>query len=314
MKVVIFGGGGFIGSAIADLLLIKGYSVTIFERPRVPPYRTFKNHEKITWVTGDYHDEYTIRETIKGCSAIIHLVSSTLPKNSNDNPLYDVQTNVLPTLQLLNEMVRADIKRIVFISSGGTVYGSTQSDKISEKHELQPLVSYGITKLTIERYLNLYSRLHGLKPIILRLSNPYGERQRVNQAQGAIAVFLNKVINNETIEIWGDGSVVRDYIHVSDVASAFLAGLTYEGIHQVFNVGSGIGTSLNQLLDCINRVTGLQTAIKYYSSRSFDVNRNVLDISLANQQLNWKPFVELEDGIFKTFRWYLENKGKSSLL
>ena len=301
MKIAIFGGGGFIGSTITDSLLLAGHTVKVFERPRVPPYRKFSDDENVTWLTGDYLNNNDVREAISGCDAVVHLISSTLPKNSNDDPIYDVQTNVVPTIQLLNEMVKSEIKKIVFISSGGTVYGSTECETISESHPLQPQVSYGITKLTIEKYLYLYKKTHGICPVILRVSNPYGERQRVNLAQGAVAVFLNKVINNETIEIWGDGSVVRDYIHVSDVAAAFIAALAYDGDNNVFNIGSGVGTSLNQLLDTIEHITAHKVERKYLPNRSIDVNRNVLNIDLAKRELHWTPKLCLEDGIATTF-------------
>ena len=303
MKIAIFGGGGFIGSTITDSLLLAGHTVKVFERPRIPPYRKFSDYENVTWLTGDYLNSNDVRDAISGCDAVVHLISSTLPKNSNDDPIYDVQTNVIPTIQLLNEMVKSEIKKIVFISSGGTVYGSTECETIPESHPLQPQVSYGITKLTIENYLYLYKKIHGICPVILRVSNPYGERQRVNLAQGAVAVFLNKVINNEIIEIWGSGDVVRDYIHVSDVAAAFITALTYDGDNNIFNIGSGVGTSLNQLLDAIEHITTHKVERKYLPNRSIDVNRNVLNIDLAKRELQWTPKISLVDGIARTFTW-----------
>jgi UDP-glucose 4-epimerase len=310
MKIAIFGGGGFIGSTITDSLLLAGHTVKVFERPRVPPYRNFAADENVTWLTGDYLNSNDVREAISGCDAVVHLISSTLPKNSNDDPIYDVQTNVVPTIQLLNEMVKSEIKKIVFISSGGTVYGSTECETITENHPLQPQVSYGITKLAIEKYLYLYKRIHGLCPVILRVSNPYGERQRVNLAQGAAAVFLSKVIKNEAIEIWGDGSVVRDYIHVSDVAAAFIAALAYNGNDYIFNIGSGVGTSLNQLLDSIEHVTMQKVDRKYLPNRSIDVNRNVLNIELAKRELQWTPEIGLVDGLARTFNWMKMDNNK----
>ena len=151
MKCVIFGGGGFIGSAIADRLLLDGHLVRIFERPRVEPFRKFKASEQVEWVTGDFLSTYDVGSAINGAEVVLHLVSTTLPKNSNDDPIYDVQSNVVGTLQLLNSMVAHNVRKIVFISSGGTVYGIPKYLPIDECHPTKPLVSYGITKLAIEK-------------------------------------------------------------------------------------------------------------------------------------------------------------------
>ena len=140
MKCVIFGGGGFIGSTIADLLLAKGYDIRIFERPRVEPYRRFKTNENVEWITGDLLSVHDVNNALKGTDVILHLVSTTLPKNSNEDPIYDVQTNLVGTLQMLNAMVANKIQKIVFISSGGTVYGNPSYLPIDEKHPTDPLV------------------------------------------------------------------------------------------------------------------------------------------------------------------------------
>lgn len=303
MKVVVFGGGGFIGSAIVDRLLRDGHDIRVFERPRVAPYRTFSATENVEWVTGDLLSTHDVGEAIEGADVVMHLVSTTLPKNSNDDPIYDVQSNLVATLQMLNAMVQKKIPRIVFISSGGTVYGSPQYIPIDEKHATDPHVSYGITKLAIEKYLLMYQRMHGLKAVILRVANPFGERQRVETAQGAVGVFLHKALRNETVEIWGDGSVTRDYIHVSDVAEAFARAVSYQGPHAVFNVSSGRGTSLNDLLDVIEQVLGRAVQRRYLASRPFDVPVSILSSELACQELGWSPAIDLKNGISQTVDW-----------
>ncbi|MGG2018635.1 NAD-dependent epimerase/dehydratase family protein [Pseudomonas sp. S8] len=221
MKYVIFGGGGFIGSAIADKLLEEGHSLRIFERPRVPPYRAFEPHESVEWISGDLQSKHDLEEAITGVDGVLHLVSTTLPKSSNDDPIYDIQTNVIATLNMLDVMVEQNVQQIVFISSGGTVYGKPVQCPLTEEHPTNPEVSYGISKLTIEKYLYLYSKLHNIKPVILRVANPYGERQRIETAQGAIAAFVSRATAGQSIDIWGDGSVTRDYIYIKDIANAF---------------------------------------------------------------------------------------------
>ena len=176
MNILILGGGGFIGSAIADRLLAEGNSVRIFERPRVQPYRKFTKNEAIEWMVGDISSTHDVSNAMNGMDALLHLVSTTLPKNSNDDPIFDVQSNIVGSLHILNAMVTHGVRNIIFISSGGTVYGNPIYLPVDEKHPTNPIVSYGITKLTIEKFLQMYESLHGIKAITLRVANPYGER------------------------------------------------------------------------------------------------------------------------------------------
>ena len=249
MRCLILGGGGFIGSHLADSLLSLNYKVRIFERPRVEPYRSFTEYEQIEWYEGDFQCAADVDSSVYGCDYVFHLISTTLPKNSNEDPIFDLESNVIGTLKLLSSSVRHGIKKIVFISSGGTVYGIPTEIPVSETHPTEPLVAYGVSKLAIEKYLHLYYLLHGLEYTVLRVSNPFGGRQRVNTNQGAVAVFLSKALSNETIEIWGNGSVVRDYIFIDDVIEAFVKTMDHTGNQRVFNIGSGEGRSLIEIID-----------------------------------------------------------------
>jgi UDP-glucose 4-epimerase len=308
MKYVLFGGGGFIGSTIADQLLEQGHSLRIFERPRVPPYREFAEHEQVEWLTGDFQSRHDLQSAMEGTDGVLHLVSTTLPKSSNDDPIYDIQTNVVATLNMLDLMVELGIKKIVFISSGGTVYGRPQYLPIPESHPTVPEVSYGISKLTIEKYLYLYSQLHGIRPVTLRVANPYGERQRIETAQGAIAAFVSRAVAGKPIEIWGDGTVTRDYVYVHDLARAFVKALAYEGEEQVFNIGGGVGTPLNALIDHVEQILQKSVARIYLPGRAFDVPVNVLDCSVAEREFGWSVQHNLEEGLRRTIHWYLEQQ------
>jgi UDP-glucose 4-epimerase len=303
LKCVIFGGGGFIGSHIADHLLRSGHSVRIFERPRIPLYRPFEAHEPVEWMTGDLLSNHDLSDAIQGTDVVLHLVSTTLPKSSSDDPIYDVQSNLVGSLQMLNTMVVHQVKKIVFISSGGTVYGNPEYLPIDERHPTNPNVSYGITKLAIEKYLLLYEKMHGIKAVILRVANPFGERQRVETAQGAVGVFLHRALRGQPIEIWGDGGIVRDYLHVSDVAEAFVKAVEYPGDKNIFNISSGKGTSLNELLDFLEDLLARPIQRRYLPGRSFDVPVSILNNALARQELGWQPAVPLRDGIFRTLAW-----------
>lgn len=311
MKILIFGGGGFIGSTIADRLLRDGHELRIFERPRVVPYRRFSESERVTWIEGDLSSAHDVGDAVKGVDAVLHLVSTTLPKSSNDDPIYDIQTNVVATLQMLNAMVDHQVNKIVFISSGGTVYGIPQYLPIDERHPTEPLVSYGITKLAIEKYLSLFANLKGVRVISLRVSNPYGERQRVETSQGAVGVFIKNALQGLPINIWGDGSVTRDYIHVSDVAEAFVKAINYTGKESVFNISSGQGVSLNELINMLEGVLGKTIERNYLESRPFDVPVSILNNSLAHQELQWAPTVSMREGLERVAAWMFSQISKS---
>jgi UDP-glucose 4-epimerase len=302
------GGAGFLGSNLADALLDLGGIVRIFDRPGIPLYRRFNPSEQIEWHPGDFNSVSDIEAAVEGCQIIYHLVSTTLPKSSNDDPIYDVESNVIGTLKLLEAALHAGVRKVIFVSSGGTVYGIPKQVPITEDHSTNPMSSYGIGKLAIEKYLGLYHELHGLDYAVLRLANPYGKRQRVEAAQGAVAVFLHKAMIEQPVEIWGDGSVVRDYVYVSDVIQAMLKVLDYNGNVRLFNIGSGSGKSLNEILSTIEIILNKPVSRIYKPGRVFDVPTSVLDIQRASQFLDWRPEVSFETGI----KWFHNWLGNSS--
>ncbi|OGR00768.1 MAG: NAD-dependent epimerase [Deltaproteobacteria bacterium RIFOXYD12_FULL_50_9] len=309
-RFLILGGTGFIGSHLCDALLSAGHTVRLFNRLGRPLYRKFAEHEQVELMSGDFYSTADVEQAVLGCHVIFHLISTTLPKSSNDDPIYDVESNVIATLRLLNAARHSGVEKIVFVSSGGTVYGVPRSVPISETHPTNPVCSYGIGKLTIEKYLHLYKILHGLNYCILRLANPFGERQRVNAAQGAVAVFMNRAIHNLPIEIWGDGSVVRDYIYITDIADALVKAAFYSGKERLFNIGSGNGKSLNDILAEIEGLLDRPVARTYLPGRVFDVPANVLDIVHAQKHLAWSPQVSFKEGLARTLRWLENPHGK----
>lgn len=306
-RCLVIGGLGFIGSHLIDTLLQNGHRVRCFDRPHVQPLaHMHAAHPAFELCEGDFASEADVARAVEGCSVCFHLVSTTLPKSSNNDPVFDVETNVLGTLRLLNHAVRQGVRKVVFVSSGGTVYGTPIETPIPETHPTQPVCSYGIGKLTIEKYLHLFHHLHGLDYTVLRLANPYGERQRTHASQGAVAVFLGKVLRGETIEIWGDGSVVRDYVYIGDVVDALLKAMHLGGSDQVFNIGSGRGHSLNELLAAIETVTGRRAERRYLRPRAFDVPVSVLNITKARHALGWAPVVPFEKGLARFATWLQE--------
>lgn len=307
-RCLVLGGRGFIGSHLVDALLDLGYVVRCFDRPHVVPLGNahltnpnFELHE------GDFASETDVDEALNGCDFCYHLVSTTLPKSSNLDPVFDIESNVLGSVHLLTHAVKHRLKKIIFVSSGGTVYGVPKHIPIFESHSNDPVCSYGITKLTIEKYLGLFYQLHGLDYTILRLANPFGERQRTHASQGAVAVFLGKVLRGESVDIWGDGSVVRDYIHIADVVAALLIALKKKTGEHVFNIGAGHGQSLNELLEAIEKVTGRHANRHYLPGRTFDVPVNVLSIDRARNSLGWSPKVGFEQGLGRFAEWLIRH-------
>jgi UDP-glucose 4-epimerase len=273
----------------------------VFGRSPFPPDVSFGSG--VEFHEGDFENADDLAAALDGCRTVFHLVATTVPKTSNDDPLRDLESNLLGTVRLLDLARRHNIEKIVFASSGGTVYGTPMAVPIGEGHQTKPACSYGIHKLAIEHYLDLYHHMHGLDYSVLRASNAYGERQRRGTSQGAVAVFLDRALRGEEIEVWGDGSAVRDYLYVKDMARAFLLAGEYRGPVKTFNIGSGTGVSVNELLLAIEALLGRPVQRRYLPGRPFDVPVNVLDISLARTHLDWQPQHTLQDGLCRTLTW-----------
>ena len=300
MKSLVLGGNGFIGSHLVAGLLEEGYQVRIYDRSPNRFHTTPRNAE---YVEGELGNHGLIRAAVEGVETVFHFVSTTLPKTSNDDPIYDVRSNLIDTLQLLESCVEAGVRKVVFASSGGTVYGQPQTMPIAEDHPTIPITSYGIVKLAVEKYLGLFDYLHGLDYTVLRISNPYGPYQNPGGQQGAVPVFLYRLRTGQPVTIWGDGSVVRDYLYISDLVEALKLAAETDTKKKVFNVGSGLGTTLNELVAIIAEVTGERPEVEYVAGRALDVPANVLDVARVREELGWSATVGLAEGIEHTWRW-----------
>ena len=296
-------GKGFIGSHLVDALVAQGHTVRVLDRANLAPLSAPETIPQVDWIDGDFTSEADVRAALEGCETCFHLVSTTLPKSSNADPIFDVETNLMSSLRLLTHAVASGVKKIVFSSSGGTVYGIPTQVPIPETHSTDPISSYGITKLAIEKYLYLFRDLHKLDYTTLRISNPYGERQRTRANQGAVAIFLGRVLRGETIDIWGDGTTLRDYVYIGDVTEALIKAAQHTGPERTFNIGSGVGLSINQVLDEIERATGLESKRNYAPARGFDVPRSVLSITRAKMDLQWEPQTTFTQGLARTVTW-----------
>lgn len=300
MTFLVLGGNGFIGSHLVDRLLAEGHGVRIFDKYEERYRRPLP---QVHYHFGDFGNRGLLAEALTGIDTVIHLISTSLPKTSNDDPAYDVQSNVIESLFLLEKCVELGVGKVVFVSSGGTVYGRPQQVPIGEDGATNPECSYGITKLTIEKYLALFRLLHGLEYTIVRPSNPYGSRQNPLGIQGAIPVFLGRVARGEAIEIWGDGSVIRDYLFIDDLVEGISRAAAYRGEERIFNLGSGRGYSLNDLVAIIAAVTGRSVPVNYLGGRNFDIPEIILDIGRAGRELGWAPQTAIETGIRQTWEF-----------
>lgn len=299
MKVLVLGGNGFIGSHVVDRLLAGGDSVRVFDRY---PERFREPRRDVDYRLSDFDDISALAEAIEGVDVVYHLISTTVPSTSNKNPVYDIETNLVGSLRLLELLRDSSVSRLVYLSSGGTVYGVPESLPVNELHPLRPVCSYGVIKVAIESYLQMFHHLYGLDYVCLRASNPYGERQGHAGVQGVVGTFLSQVLANEPINVWGDGSVVKDFFYVGDLADlCVLAGRSNKV--GVVNAGSGTGTSIKDIVCVLEEVVERDVSVRYLDGREYDIPKIVLDIERARQWYGWNPQVSLVEGIRRSWGW-----------
>jgi UDP-glucose 4-epimerase len=310
MTAVVVGASGFIGSHLVDALLAEGLPVRalVREGPGLLAPTALAN-PRLEVLRVDMADAQALVQVCAGTEVVFHLASSTLPHSSNLDPGFDVSSNLLGALHVLEAVRHSGGARMVLVSSGGTVYGPPQQVPIPEDHPTEPTCSYGITKLAMEKYVALYRQLHGVQGVVLRVANPYGERQRLDAAQGVVPVFLGKALRGEPLEIWGDGSTVRDFLHISDVVAALLAAWRKPSGAFVFNVGSGTGLSLKGLVQLIEAELGRPLSVIHHPARSFDVPTNVLCITRAQRCWGWEPQVSVAEGLRRFHRSLRDDQG-----
>ena len=302
-KCVIFGGSGFIGSHLAEELLANGYDVSIFDRFKNGMDNLEQIRKKVKLIKGDFLNDNDISSALQDVDYLFHYVSTTTPAAAIKNPLFDINTNLSGSVNLFQKAIEYDIKKIFFPSSGGTIYGDTFGRPVTEDAPLNPSNPYAISKLAIEKYLEFFYQTYGIDYCILRYSNPYGERQNPYGNQGVIPIFLNKIKNGEKPVIYGDGSSIRDYIYIDDAVKATLSVMKSNSKFKIFNIGSGTGTSLNELITCMASVTKTSISPVYHASTGIYLSKIVLDISRLTRETGWLPLTSLPEGISKTWDW-----------
>ena len=302
-KILILGGLGFIGTNLIEELINHGnYKIIIFEAENVD----IKNPELLKQIEiyyGDFHNKEDYEKIFKEntIDIVFHLINTTNPSSSNEDMIFDIKSNLINTINLLNVMLNYKCKNLIYFSSGGTIYGdSKRKNKRKESDPKEPICSYGIVKLAVEKYLYLYNKLYDLNYLILRISNPYGEYHNYKQ-QGLINVILRRVLNGEPVEVWGDGTVVRDYIYVKDLVKIIVDLLEEKIQNEIINVGSGKGYSINSIIEVIKKEIGY-FQIRYQKSRRVDIPHLVLNVDKLNNLINIK-LTSIEEGINRTVKW-----------
>ncbi|GAB2465058.1 NAD-dependent epimerase/dehydratase family protein [Xylanimonas ulmi] len=273
---MVIGGNGFIGSHVVDALIEDGHEVTVFDRfDDDPTYVGAPAAE----IVGDFLNNGDVRGAVKGQDVIYHLLSTTTPATAEEDPLIDVRTNIPGSIDLFREAVDAGVGHVYYASSGGAIYGSHTEGAVSEEAVAAPVSPYAIGKLAIEQYLAYFERKHGLRSTVFRISNPYGPRQHALRRQGVIPIFLRNLADGRPLTVFGDGTMVRDYIYVTDLAAMLVTPLGRDAAHRVYNLGSGTGHSINEIIDGIHQATGIEPTLVRQQVPSTFVDRITLDVS-----------------------------------
>ena len=294
--IAVLGGGGFIGRALVRRLATGGAAVRVLGRsPPAEPLPPGVEHRR-----ADLCDPAGLTPALEGCAVLVHLASTSVPGTAGSDPAADARANVVGGLHLLEAARAAGVRRVVFPSSGGAVYGRAEVTPTPEDQPLRPLGVYGAAKAALEAYLGAYAAAGGLDVTVLRLSNVYGPGQSPFGGQGAVAAFGHRLLRGEPIELWGDGAVVRDYLFVDDAVDALETALSWtDAGFGVWNVGSGRGVSTLQLLSALERAAGARAKVERLPARRYDVPVSVLDCARMAAR-GWRARTSLEEGLART--------------
>jgi UDP-glucose 4-epimerase len=296
--MVLIVGAGFIGLAIYEDLVLRGKLVKVFSRSRpeiVNPSHFFQ---------GDYKNIDQYPSMLEGVSVIVHAIHTTVPSTSFNNEIFDVESNVIPFLKLLNLCKKRDIEKFIFVSSGGAIYGASNGKEMKETDVPKPISSYGITKLTMEQYLMLNKQLFNNNVFILRPSNVFGTGQSISKPQGIIGHLINASLAKKEIQIWGDGNGLKDYIFIDDFTSAIkkIIDCPTESKTATFNVSSGKTHSIIEIVKTIETFTQQKIVLQFIEHKEFDVENISLSNLLFMSTFDWKPHNSLAQGVEKILK------------
>lgn len=303
-KCTVLGADGFIGSHLVEALVVQGHTVKAFDRfKNGQPASLPKNLVGVEIVAGDFLNRHDLEEVVKGSDYVFHLVSTTTPATSGLDPLLDIETNIRMSVELFEICRQHKVKRVIFPSTGGAIYGRDQEEAFRESDLAQPLSPYAIGKLAIEGYLAYYQHAYGLDYLALRISNPYGERQNIVGNQGVIPIFLNLIKHNQPLNIYGDGSNIRDYIYIKDLVRIIADIFEKPTKHRLYNIGSSEAVSLLDLIKSMETTTGKKIKIVHKPMRPTDVHTVRLDLERLNDEFDGLELTDLHHGLAKTWQY-----------
>lgn len=304
-NILVIGGTGYIGRALLARLRSRASRITALGRRAIIPGEAITD---VDYVRGNFMDRHTLLPLLDRHDVIVHLAYATVPNTSFDDPLGDLQQNLPPAVTLFAEVAARDLK-LIFVSSGGTVYGEANELPIAEDYPTRPISPYGVTKLTLENYANLYAVTHGLRYVCVRPSNAYGPGQRPFSGQGFVATAMASVMRGKPVRIFGTRGTIRDYVYITDLAEA-ISQLAIQGeLSQTYNIGSGIGRSNMDVIEAMTPILvrdGYRPVVENLPERPFDVKANVLDSRKINALTGWTPLVPFEQGLRLTYAWLKE--------
>jgi UDP-glucose 4-epimerase len=298
-RCLVVGGNGFIGSHVVDALEAQGHEVTVFDRHRVGPSRFAGRSVRV--VHGDFLNAADVRRALTGQEVVLHLLSMTDPATAEGDPTIDIRTNITSSVQLFSACVDAGVSHVYFASSGGAIYGDQEQQVFRETDVTLPVSPYAIGKQTIESYLRYFRRTHGLESTVFRISNPYGPRQNPLKRQGVIPIFLRRIATGAPLTVFGDGSMVRDYLFVGDLAQMICEVVSSGARHDLYNVGSGVGTSLSELIETIRQVVDRPVEVEHLPRPATFVDHVVLSVDRFRSEFTSRATTGLTDGIRMTW-------------
>jgi UDP-glucose 4-epimerase len=300
-------GGGFIGTNLSNTLAKFGVRVHVYSRNLVIPGSLAS---EVRFTRAALGDREVLSDAVAESDVIFHLASSATPSSSTADPVGDVTDNLITTLGLLEICRINPVRRLVVVSSGGAVYGVPTTVPIIETGATDPISVYAIHKLTIEKYLALYHHLYDLDYLVLRVANPYGPLQLARNNQGVVAAYIKQALAGQPVQVWGSGEVIRDFIYIDDVVRALIMTAVHHGQSRLFNVGCGVGRSINSVVADIERILSRPLVRKYVTSRMIDVPVNVLDTRRIREEVGWAPQVPWIDGLQRTIAWMADSQSR----
>ncbi len=307
MRILVTGGAGFIGSNVADRFVALGHEVAIFDNLS-SGFREFVN-PKAKFYEGDLADAAAVEAAIADFRPEIvdHHAAQIDVRKSVTDPVFDARVNVLGSIGLLQACTKHGVRKVVYASTGGALYGEGRTLPAPEDHPVNPEAPYGASKHTVEHYLYIWKLLHGLDYTVLRYPNVFGPRQNPHGEAGVNAIFIGLMLEGKRPRIFGDGNAVRDYLFIDDVVAANVAALG-AGSGEMLNIGTGIGTSVNDIVRELKSILAFPEDAIYEATRPGEIQRIYLDASRAKQVLGWEPTVTFRTGLERTVDWSRHNK------